>query len=514
MNNMNNKPSHPGVFAQKTPNKPAIIMGGSGQQISFGEFEEISCQIAHMMCQNGLSKGDRVAVLLENHPLYMPIAWGVFRAGLRFVAVATHLTQKEIDYILNDSGAALFITSKAMEKTVLSLQMKNISSENRFVTDGEIRGFNNLQERLSKQEKTETIDQVEGIEMLYSSGTTGMPKGILKPMPTGTFGVPSDGYKLTAKIYGFDEKTIYLSTAPQYHAAPLLFSLRTLRFGATVVIMEKFDAETSLRLIQKYKITHSQWVPTMFIRLLQLPEHTRLKYDLSSLNCVIHAAAPCPVEIKQQMLDWWGPIIWEYYGGSEGNGLTVIDSKEWLLQKGSVGKAKIGRIRICGDDGEELAVGETGLIYFSEGPIFEYNNDRIKTAESRNQYDWSTMGDIGHINEGGYLFITDRKANMIISGGVNIYPQESENRLLSHPEIRDVAVIGVPNSDFGEEVKGIVQLINPEKAGEDLAQELIEFCWETVSKIKSPRSIDFVTDLPRRENGKLYKKLLKQQYWK
>ena len=278
--------------------------------------------------------------------------------------------------------------------------------------------------------------------------------------------------------------------------------------------MEKFDAETSLRLIQKYKITHSQWVPTMFIRLLQLPEHTRLKYDLSSLNCVIHAAAPCPVEIKQQMLDWWGPIIWEYYGGSEGNGLTVIDSEEWLLQKGSVGKAKIGRIRICGDDGEELAVGETGLIYFSEGPIFEYNNDRIKTAESRNQYDWSTMGDIGHINEGGYLFITDRKANMIISGGVNIYPQESENRLLSHPEIRDVAVIGVPNSDFGEEVKGIVQLINPEKAGEDLAQELIEFCWETVSKIKSPRSIDFVTDLPRRENGKLYKKLLKQQYWK
>ena len=510
---MNTELNYPGIFAQKTPNRPAIIMGGSGQEISFSEFEDISILIAHMARQNGLGKGDRVAVLLENHPLYMPIVWGVFRAGLRFVAIATHLTPKEIDYILTDSGASLFITSKAMKNTVSSLRMVNIPSKNKFVTDGTIRGFNNLQERLSQQEKIETIDQSEGIEMLYSSGTTGMPKGILKPMPTGTFGIPSAGYKLTAKMYGFDEKTVYLSPAPQYHAAPLLFSLRALRFGATVVIMEKFDAETSLRLIEKYKITHSQWVPTMFIRLLQLPEQNRLAYNLSSLNCAIHAAAPCPVEIKQRMLDWWGPIIWEYYGGSEGNGLTVINSEEWLLQKGSVGKAKIGRIRICGDDGEELPVGETGLIYFSDGPSFKYNNDRIKTRESRNQYDWSTMGDIGHINQDDYLFITDRKANMIISGGVNIYPQEAENRLLSHPEIKDVAVIGVPNSDFGEEVKGIVQLIDSQKAGEVLAQELIEYCWETVSKIKSPRSIDFVTELPRRENGKLYKKLLKQQYW-
>ena len=270
-----------------------------------------------------------------------------------------------------------------------------------------------------------------------------------------------------------------------YHSAPLNFCTAFLAEGSTCVILEKFDAESALRAIEEHKVTHSQWVPTMFIRLLQLPEHTRLKYDLSSLNCVIHAAAPCPVEIKQQMLDWWGPIIWEYYGGSEGNGLTVINSEEWLLQKGSVGKAKIGRIRICGDDGEELPVGETGLIYFSDGPSFEYNNDRIKTQESRNQYDWSTMGDIGHINQDDYLFITDRKANMIISGGVNIYPQEAENRLLSHPEIRDAAVIGVPNSDFGEEVKGIVQLIDSQKAGEVLAQELIEYCWESVSKIKS-----------------------------
>ena len=514
MNNQDSNLSHPGVFAQKTPDRAAIIMGGSGEQISFSEFEEISNQVAHMMRQHGLKIGDRVAVLLENHLLYMPIVWGVFRAGLRFVAVATHLTPSEIDYILDDSGATLFITSKGMESNVSALMMANVPVKNRLVIDGVIEGFCDFQANLSKQERIPLTDQVEGIEMLYSSGTTGMPKGILKPMPKEAFGVPSKGYQLTAKIYGFDEETVYLSPAPQYHAAPLLFSLRALRFGATVLIMEKFDAETSLRLIERYKVTHSQWVPTMFIRLLQLHEDARRSYNLSTLRCAIHAAAPCPIEIKQQMLDWWGPIIWEYYGGSEGNGNTVINSQEWLSHKGSVGTAKIGRIRICGDDGEELPVGDTGLIYFSDGPTFEYNNDIIKTSESRNQYDWSTIGDIGYIDKDSYLYLTDRKANMIISGGVNIYPQESENRLLSHPEIRDVAVIGVPNSDFGEEVKGVVQLLNPERAGEALARELIQYCCETVSKTKSPRSIDFVTDLPRRENGKLYKKLLKEQYWK
>ena len=514
MKNTSLDQSHPGIFAERTPDRPAITMGESGSTINFREFEEISNQFAHLMRKCGLTYGDRVAVLLENHLLYMPIVWGVFRAGLRFVAIATHLTPEEIDYILQDSGAEAFITSKAMENSSIALAMENIPTTNRLVLDGKIKGFTDLITALSKQNKTPILDQSEGIEMLYSSGTTGRPKGILKPMPKEDFGFPSSSYLLTSKIYGMDEETIYLSPAPQYHAAPLLFSMRALRFGASIVIMEKFDAENALNLIEKYKITHSQWVPTMFIRLLQLPEDRRLVYDLSTQRYAIHAAAPCPVEIKQKMLDWWGPIIWEYYGGSEGNGNTIINSHEWLQHKGSVGKAKIGKIRVCGEDGEELPAGDTGLIYFSDNPIFEYHNDPEKTKESRNQYNWSTMGDIGYVDSDEYLYLTDRKANMIISGGVNIYPQEAENRILSHPKVRDVAVIGIPNAEFGEEVKAVVQLINIDECGEDLAIELINYCHDKVSKVKSPRSVDFVLNLPRRENGKLYKRLLKERYWK
>ena len=290
--------------------------------------------------------------------------------------------------------------------------------------------------------------------------------------------------------------------------------MRALRFGATVVIMRKFDAEQALALIERYKVTHSQWVPTMFIRMLRLPEEVKRQYDYSSLKCVIHAAAPCPVEIKLQMIKWWGEILWEYYGASEGNGLTVIDSKEWLRHQGSVGRARIGKVRICGEDGEELPKGETGLIYFSDNPVFEYHNDLQKTKDSRNQYGWSTLGDIGYLNEEDYLYLTDRKANTIISGGVNIYPQEIENHLISHPAVKDVAVIGAPNSEFGEEVKAVVIPKDISLNNVDLEKELIDFCYLKVGKIKSPRTVDFVENLPRQENGKLYKRLLRDCYWK
>jgi acyl-CoA synthetase (AMP-forming)/AMP-acid ligase II len=279
------------------------------------------------------------------------------------------------------------------------------------------------------------------------------------------------------------------------------------------VVMEKFDAEEALALIEKYRVTHSQWVPTHFVRLLRLPAETRAAYDLSSHQCAIHAASPCPVPVKQQMIDWWGPIINEYYGGSEGNGITALNSEEWLSHPGSVGRAFVGRVRICDEVGEEVPVGTEGTVFFEGGPVFEYHNDPEKTAASRNAKGWSTLGDIGYVDADGYLYLTDRRAFVIISGGVNIYPQEAENLLASHPRVLDVAVIGVPNSEFGEEVKAVVQLVDQGQAVPDMADELLAYCRARLSAVKCPRSIDFVEALPRQANGKLYKRKLRQQYW-
>ena len=505
---------HPGMFAERTPDRPAVIFGASGARLSFAEFEALSNRFAHLLRGVGVTRGDRVAVLLENHLMYLALAWGAFRSGARFVAIATHLSADEVDYILSDCGASVLVTSKFMLGTASKARMAGIPEHRRFIVDGAEPGFVELDPELARQPTTPIADQAEGVEMLYSSGTTGRPKGILKAMPTGAFGVPAAGYRLTTKLYSIDEETIYLSPAPLYHAAPLMFSMRCLRFGATVVIMEKFDAEQALRLIERHRVTHSQWVPTMFVRMLRLPDETRRSVDVSSLRYVIHAAAPCPVDVKRRMIDWLGPIIWEYYGGSEGNGLTVLDSHEWLAHPGSVGRAKIGRIRICGANGEELPVGEEGGVYFSDGPVFDYHNDPDKTAEARNRHGWSTLGDIGYVDGQGYLYLTDRKANMIISGGVNIYPQEVENRLLSHPKVIDAAVIGVPDAEFGEEVKAVVHPLDIAAAGPDLEAELIAYCRVALSHVKCPRSVDFNDDLPRRENGKLYKRLLKDRYWR
>jgi long-chain acyl-CoA synthetase len=504
---------HPGIFAARTPDRPAVIMGTSGARLNFAEFEAISNRFAHLLRRLGIAHGDRVAVFLENHLLYMPLAWGAFRSGLRFVAVATHLTTEEIDYILEDSGARVLVTSMAMATRATRLRMANIPNANRLMLDGVEAGFIALEQALEVVPNTPITGQAEGVEMLYSSGTTGRPKGILKTLPSDPFGVPAAGYRLTAKIYDIDERTIYLSPAPLYHAAPLMFCMRCLRFGATIVIMEKFDAEQALRLIERHKVTHSQWVPTMFVRMLRLADETRRTINLSSLRYAIHAAAPCPIDVKRRIIDWFGPIVWEYYGGSEGNGLTILDSQEWLAHPGSVGRAKIGRVRICGTDGEELPVGQEGTVYFSGGPAFAYHNDPEKTTYAHNRHGWSTLGDIGYVDDEGYLYLTDRKANMIISGGVNIYPQEAENLLLSHPQVIDAAVIGVPNAEFGEEVKAIVHPVNIAAAGPELEAALIAFCRESLSHVKCPRSVDFNDNLPRRENGKLYKRLLKDGYW-
>jgi long-chain acyl-CoA synthetase len=379
--------------------------------------------------------------------------------------------------------------------------------------DGAAEGYEPYEDRIAEQPPTPIEDESEGLDMLYSSGTTGRPKGIRLPLPEVPVGSPTPVLALSQALYGFGEDSVYLSPAPLYHSAPLRFTMAVHRLGATVVVMEHFDPLEFLRLIERHRVTHTQVVPTMFVRLLKLDPAERERYDLSSLKACVHAAAPCPVPIKEQMIEWWGPIIHEYYAGTEGNGFTAINSEDWLDHKGSVGRALVGEIHIVGEDGSERGPGEPGTIYFGGGAEFEYHNDPEKTASSRDDRGWSTLGDVGYLDDDGYLYLTDRKAYMIISGGVNIYPQEAENVLTMHPKVADVAVIGVPNEEFGEEVKAIVQPMDMADAGPTLERELIDFCRQHLAGLKCPRSVDFEEELPRAPTGKLYKRLLRDRYW-
>ncbi|HEM47466.1 MAG TPA: acyl-CoA synthetase, partial [Alphaproteobacteria bacterium] len=356
-------------------------------------------------------------------------------------------------------------------------------------------------------------EELEGSQMLYSSGTTGRPKGVKHPLSGKPAGTPPPLAALVGAVFGATEDSIYLSPAPLYHAAPLGFNMSFQRLGATCIVMERFDPLDSLRLIEQHRVTHSQWVPTMFVRMLKLPEEDRARFDLSSLQVAIHAAAPCPIPVKEKMIDWWGEVIYEYYAGTEGNGFCLVNSSDWLAHKGTVGRALNARVHVLDDEGREIAPGEIGTIYFESDVRFEYHNAPDKTASSRSREGYTTLGDVGYVDEEGWVFLTDRKAHMIISGGVNIYPQEAENVLITHPKVQDVAVIGVPNEDFGEEVKAVVQPVDMAQAGPDLERELIDFCRSQLSHVKCPRSVDFEAELPRHPTGKLYKRLLKDRYW-
>jgi len=506
---------HPFIHAQKTPTKPAYIMASTGETVTFKELDERSNQLAHLFRDAGLKTGDSVAIFMDNNVRYFEICWAAQRAGLYFTCVPSRLTAGEVAYIVGDCGARMLFASKALETVAAQLVAENLipKVERRFAVGGDIAGYEPYEPAREALPTTPIADETAGTDMLYSSGTTGRPKGVKHPLTGAKIDEPTGLTGLAQLLYGFDENSIYLSPAPLYHAAPLRWCMTAQRLGGTVIVMEHFDAEEALKLIQKYKVTHSQWVPTMFVRMLKMPEDVRKKYDVSSLKVAIHAAAPCPVPVKQQMIDWWGPVIFEYYAGSEGNGFCALNSAEWLSHKGSVGKALTGIVHICDDEGNELPVGEAGVIYFESDAQFEYHNDPKKTAESRHPRGWSTLGDIGRLDEEGYLYLTDRKAFMIISGGVNIYPQEAENTLVMHPRVADVAVIGVPNEDFGEEVKAVVQPVDWNDAGPELEAELLEFCKKHLSAIKCPRSVDFEEQLPRHPTGKLYKRLIRDRYW-
>lgn len=506
---------YPGVFAASDPDRPAVIMGTSGEVRTFGELDANSNQLAHLLREAGLSRGDHVALFMENNIAFMDVVWAALRSGLYLTAINSHLTPEEVAYIVEDCEAKVFVTSQALSGVASEVDWASLPQVSlKLMTDGVVDGFESYEKAIQDQLVIPIDDESHGITMLYSSGTTGRPKGVLKPLPQGHPSTDPGAVARMADTYGFFDGMVYISPAPLYHAAPLGFCTNVHRFGGSIVVMERFDPAYALELIDKYKVTHSQWVPTMFIRMLRLSPEERAKYDLSSLQIAIHAAAPCPVPVKREMIEWWGPIIYEYYAGTEGNGSTAITSQEWLERPGSVGQARVGKIHIIGPDGEELGPMEEGAIYFSGGAEFSYHNDPEKTAESRRAGGLTTLGDVGYLDEEGWLYLTDRKAHMIISGGVNIYPREIEDVLIQHPAVADVAVFGVPNDDFGEEVKAVIQPIDPKDAGPELASELDTFVRQHLASYKCPRSIDFRDELPRLPTGKLYKRILVDEYKK
>lgn len=504
---------HPSVHARTMPHKPAYIMAATGETVTYGELEARSNQLAHLFRAKGLKPGDHIALLMENQKRFYEVCWAAQRAGLYFTAISTRLTAPEAAYIITDCDARLLVTSKAMTNVAEGLVGEMPGVQTALMTDGVIPGYEPYEDAIAAFPETPIADETSGTDMLYSSGTTGRPKGVKIPLSGEAIDMVPPTFQIGTVLYKWSEDTVYLSPAPLYHAAPLRFNMTIMRVGGTCVIMEHFDPEEALRLIEHHRATHSQWVPTMFVRMLKMPQAARDTYDVSSLQVAVHAAAPCPIEVKRRMIDWWGPVLLEYYAGSEANGMTFINSEDWLKHPGSVGKTMLGEIHILDDDGNDLPPGEPGTIYFAGGPDFSYHKDEEKTAGAKNDQGWSTLGDIGYLDDEGFLYLTDRKAFMIISGGVNIYPQEAENVLINHPAVADVAVFGVPNEEFGEEVKAVVQPMTWADAGPSLEQDLLAYCRNHLAHIKCPKSVDFDQQLPRHPTGKLYKRLLRDRYW-
>lgn len=503
---------HPIAHAATNPDHPAVIMAGSGDRMTYREMDAAANRFAQLLRARGFKPDDAFAVLLENRIEYFTLIWGSQRAGTLLVPISTRLTAPEIAYILEDSGSKLLITSPAFGALMPAIRASCPDLPVLIVEDA---GAESFETALIAQPAVPIADQRAGLTMLYSSGTTGRPKGIRPAPPADPDPVaiiPFLGLATMGAGMPTDGSMIYLSPAPLYHAAPLAWCSAAQRLGGTLMVMEKFEPEAALAAIEKYRITDSQWVPTHFVRFLKLDPDVRARYDLSSHKRALHAAAPCPVPIKRAMIDWWGPIVNEYYAGSEGIGMTMIHSPDWLTHPGSVGRAIYGTLHVCGPDGEEVAPGTDGLIYFENALLPTYHNDPAKTAEAMHPKGWMTLGDIGHVDADGFLFLTDRKSHMIISGGVNIYPQEIENLLITHPKVMDAAVIGAPCPDLGEKVVAVVQPRNMADAGPALEAELRDFLSASLSKIKLPKLFDFRPELPREANGKLYKRELRDEF--
>ncbi|MGD9749936.1 MAG: AMP-binding protein [Acidimicrobiia bacterium] len=511
---------YPGIHAQTTPDKPAVIMAGprfDGTVVTYAELEDRSRRLAQLWWAAGLRPGDHVAILAENHPRYFEVFWAAMRSGLYFTTINRYLQADEAAYIVNDCGARALVASGSLGQLASAVVPALENCPVRHMWDGTVDGFEAYEDAIAAMPAEPLASQPRGETMLYSSGTTGRPKGIKRPLSGESVDQPSLLISaIMVGLFRFDDQVVYLSPAPLYHSAPLSATTATQALGGTCVVMERFDPVESLRLIEQHRVTHSQWVPTMFTRMLKLDPAERAGFDLSSHRVAIHAAAPCPPEVKRQMIEWWGPILYEYYAGTEFNGFTFIDSAQWLEHPGSVGRPLVGTIHICDDEGTELPVGEPGVIYFERDVVaYEYHNDPDKTRSSQHPEHplWTALGDVGYVDTEGYLYLTDRKSFMIISGGVNIYPQEIEDCLIMHPSVADVAVFGVPNPDMGEEVKAVVQPAAGTTPGPELEATLLAYAKEHIAHYKVPRSIDFLDELPRLPTGKLYKRILRDRYW-
>lgn len=508
-----------GQYPKSHPNRPAFIMASTEETVSYAELEARSNQLAHLLRQHGLKRLDHFSVFMENNNRYIEVCTAGERSGLYYTCINSYLKADELAYILNNSESTALITSRSRQDVALEAIKQSPKITLFLVVDGDHESNNNgpfldYAQAISGFPKTPIADEFLGTPMLYSSGTTGRPKGVLRPLPEDPPSNPLPLFGFLNKLWRYRADMIYLSPAPLYHSAPQAAVALTIRNGGTVIIMEQFDPEQYLALIEKYKVSHSQLVPTMFSRMLKLPEAVKRHYNLSTLEIAIHAAAPCPAQVKEQMIAWWGPIIHEYYGATEGLGFTACDSAEWLAHRGSVGRVLLGDLHILDDDMQPAAKGVPGEIWFKTASSFVYFNDPERTAQTRSRDGtMSTVGDVGYVDDDGFLYLTDRSTFMIISGGVNIYPQECENLLITHPKVADAAVFGVPNEDLGEEVKAVIQTVPGISANEALAQELIAFCGEHLSRQKVPRSIDFMDELPRLPTGKLYKKSLRDKYW-
>ena len=499
--------------AAAAPERVVLVLAETGARFTAAEVADSASRMAQWLHAQGLEPGERFAVLLENRVEILALALAARQAGLYAAVLSTHLAPTEVAYIVQDCGARLVVASNKTLPQLVELQASHPLPC--WTVDEATPQAPSLQAALLTLQgpPADFSSRPLGRDLLYSSGTTGRPKGVLKPLAPADLRGKTDPEALgTARAMGMDQHTVYLSPAPLYHAAPLRYTLRVLELGGQAVIMERFDAETALALIERHQVTHSQWVPTMFNRMLKLPEAVQRRYDLSSHRVAIHAAAPCPVDVKQAMLDWWGDILMEYYAGSEGCGTTMIDSTEWRQRPGSVGRPTTGRLHIVGDDGRELPAGELGQVYFSGAGQFSYLNDEEKTRQAINEHGWITYGDIGHVDAQGYLYLSDRRADLILSGGVNLYPQEIENALLRHPDVSEVAVVGVPHPDFGEQPLAAVVLRPGAQASPATARALAAKAAEVLARMKLPQRVVFVDALPRLETGKLLRRKLKERF--
>ncbi len=508
---------YPGKWAEVSPDKPAVIDSVTGAQRTYRELNDRSNQLARLMHDRGLRRGDHVSIFAENQVAWFDVVWAALRSGLYLTTVNRYLTDEEAGYIVENSESRVLIATRSRADVARNIPQYAPNCHSWLMLDGAIDGYEDFETAVAAHPAEPLEEQPAGAFMLYSSGTTGRPKGILRPLPEASIEEDSNLVGgLQSMLWGFDEQSVYLSPAPLYHSAPLAFCTGTQSLGGTVVMMPRFDPVHALAAIEEHRITHSQWVPTMFSRMLKLDEEARHRHDLSSHKVAIHAAAPCPPMVKEQMFDWWGRILYEYYAGTEINGMTHTGPDDWFEHPGTVGRPILGVIHICDEDGRELPVGEPGIVYFElPATPFEYLKDPEKTKEAQHPEhpNWSALGDVGYVDEDGFLYLTDRATYMIISGGVNIYPQEIEDAMVMHPKVLDVAVIGVPNEEMGEEVKAVVQPAPGVAPDVALEAELVAYAREHIAHYKCPRSVDFRDELPRLPTGKLYKRLLKDEYW-